>query len=253
MGTNVDGEDASVQSNTDHQPDQSLIHARDVVSGYGDLQVLFGVDVEVTDGELVMIFGPNGSGKSTFIKTIAGIQPAWEGTIQIAGKDITEVPAENRASHGLGYVPQTANVFPNLSVGENLTVGGLANHDSDRREEILELFPELSERLGQRASTLSGGQRQMLAMGRALMADPDILLVDEPSAGLAPNLVERAFDHITTVVDSGTSVLMVEQNVRAGLEIADRGYALDGGENRFSGPADELLANDQIRDLYMGR
>lgn len=231
-----------------------LVSAADIVSGYGDLQVLFGVDIDVYEGELVMIFGPNGSGKSTLIKAISGIQPAWSGTVRIDGVDITDVPAADRAAYGLGYVPQTANVFPNLSVGENLTVGGLAREDDlDRRADVLALFPELADRLDQRASTLSGGQRQMLAMGRALMADPDVLLVDEPSAGLAPDLVERAFSHITSVVETGTAVLMVEQNVRAGLERADRGYALDGGENRFEGPASELLANDEIRDLYMGR
>lgn len=231
-----------------------VIDAVDVVSGYGDLQVLYGVDVEVYQGELVMIFGPNGSGKSTFIKTIAGVQPTWSGTIRVDGDEITDVPAKDRAERGLGYVPQSANVFPNLSVGENLTIGSLARRDDrDRRDEVLELFPELDERLDQRASTLSGGQRQMLAMGRALMADPDALLIDEPSAGLAPTLVERAFDHITAIVESGTAVLMIEQNVRAGLEIADRGYALDGGRNRFAGPATELLENDEIRDLYMGR
>jgi branched-chain amino acid transport system ATP-binding protein len=231
-----------------------VVSAVDVVSGYGDLQVLFGVDIEVYQGELVMIFGPNGSGKSTFLKTIAGVQPIWGGTVRIGGEDITDVSAQDRAGYGLGYVPQSANVFPNLSIDENLTIGSLAGDDDlDRRGEVLDLFPELADRLDQRASTLSGGQRQMLAMGRALMADPDALLIDEPSAGLAPSLVERAFGHITSIVEAGTAVLMVEQNVRAGLEIADWGYALDGGENRFTGPAAELLEDDQIRDLYMGR
>lgn len=254
MGTEFDAEDPRRTPAEDASADRPLVSAVDVVSGYGDLQVLFGVDVEVYRGELVMLFGPNGSGKSTFIKTIAGIQPVWSGTVRIDGEAITDVPAEKRPSYGLGYVPQTANVFPNLSVGENLTVGGLAGETAtDRREHVLDLFPELADRRDQRASTLSGGQRQMLAMGRALMADPDVLLVDEPSAGLAPDLVERAFAHITSVVDAGTAVLMVEQNVRAGLEIADRGYAIDAGENRFDGPATELLENDQIRDLYMGR
>jgi branched-chain amino acid transport system ATP-binding protein len=231
-----------------------LLTAADVESGYGDLQVLFGVEVAVDPGELVMIFGPNGSGKSTFLKAIAGVQPAWAGSIQIADREITGVPAERRPEFGLGYVPQTGNVFPNLTIDENLTVGGLGGTDAEsQRGHVLELFPELAERLGQRASTLSGGQRQMLAMSRALMADPAVLLIDEPSAGLAPKLVERTFEHIETVVENGTAVLMVEQNVRAGLEIADRGYALDGGENRFTGPTEELLSDERIRDLYMGR
>jgi len=250
----TDGASTTPASPEGRDSSTPIISAVDVVSGYGDLQVLFGIDIEVYRGELVMVFGPNGSGKSTFIKTIAGIQPAWEGTVRIDAEDITDVPAEDRAAYGLGYVPQSANVFPNLSVAENLTIGGLAGGDDPgRREAVLELFPELGDRLDQRAATLSGGQRQMLAMGRALMGDPEVLLVDEPSAGLAPDLVERTFDHITTVVESGTPVLMIEQNVRAGLEIADRGYALDGGENRFTGPASELLEDDQVRDLYMGQ
>lgn len=254
MPSESDGGAATAPTAEDERDTSTpIISTVDIVSGYGDLQVLFGVDVEVYRGELVMVFGPNGSGKSTFIKTIAGIQPAWEGTVRIDGEDITAVPAQDRAEYGLGYVPQSANVFPNLSIAENLTVGGLAGDDPGRREAVLELFPELADRLDQRAATLSGGQRQMLAMGRALMGDPDVLLVDEPSAGLAPDLVERTFDHITAVVESGTPVLMIEQNVRAGLEIADRGYALDGGENRFTGPASELLEDDQVRDLYMGQ
>ena len=216
--------------------------------------MLFGVEVTVHPGELVVVFGPNGSGKSTFLKTITGVQPVWEGRVRINGDDVTHTPAKDRAAYGLGYVPQSANVFPNLTVEENLTIGGLAGASPDsHRIQVLELFPELNERLEQRASTLSGGQQQMLAMSRALMADPEVLLVDEPSAGLAPQLVERAFEHISTIVDNGTAVLMVEQNVKAGLEIADRGYALDNGENRFTGPTGELLENDQIRDLYMGR
>jgi branched-chain amino acid transport system ATP-binding protein len=234
--------------------EKPLLTAADVESGYGDLQVLFGVEVVVASGELVMIFGPNGSGKSTFLKTIAGVEQAWSGSIQIDRKEVTGIPPEKRPELGLGYVPQTGNVFPNLTIEENLTIGGLGGTDAEsQREHVLDLFPELAERLGQRASTLSGGQRQMLAMSRALMADPEVLLIDEPSAGLAPKLVERAFRHIETVVENGTAVLMVEQNVRAGLEIADRGYALDGGENRFTGSAEELLSDERIRDLYIGK
>lgn len=245
---------ATPQSQAGTGNDSPLLTATDVESGYGDLQVLFGVEVAVNPGELVMIFGPNGSGKSTFLKAIAGVQQAWSGSIHIDGREITDVAAERRSTFGLGYVPQTNNVFPNLTVDENLTVGSFGGDDADsQRDHVLELFPELADRLDQRASTLSGGQQQMLAMSRALMADPDVLLIDEPSAGLAPKLVDRAFGHIETVVENGTAVLMVEQNVRAGLEIADRGYALDSGENRFTGPSEELLSDDRVRDLYMGQ
>jgi len=248
---------------TDHGPDHGsragdadgspVLSARDVETGYGDLQVVFGASVTVRPGEVVMLFGPNGSGKSTFVRAVYGLLPLWEGRVTVAGHDVSSVPAEDRPSYGLAYVPQTENVFPNLTVAENLDMGGLVTDDPDRRRDaVFELFPDLADIRDQRASSLSGGQRQMLAMGLALMADPEVLLIDEPSAGLAPALVERAFEHIETVAANGTAVLMIEQNVEAGLAVADRGYALDGGEIRFDGPAAELLDDDEVRDLYLG-
>ena len=155
---------------------------------------------------------------------------------------------------GVCYVRQAANVFPNLTVDENLDIGGIRAADPDaRRAELFELFPRLRERRTQRAETLSGGERQMLAMARALMPDPDVLLIDEPSTGLSPRLVDRAFEHIGRVRDAGTAVLVVEQNIGGVLSVADRGYVLDVGENRFEGPADALLDSDRVRDLYLGR
>ncbi|AUV84068.1 ABC transporter ATP-binding protein [Salinigranum rubrum] len=234
--------------------DDALLSVRGVETGYGDLQVLRGVDLDVRAEEIVLVFGPNGAGKSTLMRAIYRLLPLWAGTVTVGGTDVSAVETDDLVDYGVGYVPQTENVFPNLTVSENLDIGGAAVSGSKRRRaELYDLFPRLEERLEQRASTLSGGERQMLAMARALMADPDVLLVDEPSAGLAPQLVDRAFDHVQRVREEGTAVLMVEQNVRAALGVADRGYVLDMGENRFEGPADELLASDAVRDLYLGR
>jgi branched-chain amino acid transport system ATP-binding protein len=233
--------------------DDALLSARGVETGYGDLQVLHGVDLDVRRDEIVVVFGPNGAGKSTLLRAIYRLLPLWAGRVTVDGTDVSTVETADLVDYGVGYVPQTANVFPNLSVSENLDVGGAPVADSSRRRaDLYDLFPRLAERSSQRASTLSGGERQMLAMARALMTDPDVLLVDEPSAGLAPQLVERAFDHVQRVREEGTAVLMVEQNVRAALGIADRGYVLDVGENRFEGPAGDLLASDAVRDLYLG-
>jgi branched-chain amino acid transport system ATP-binding protein len=234
--------------------DDSLLAARDVETGYGDLQILHGVDCDVRDDEIVVIFGPNGAGKSTVMKAVYRLLPLWNGEVTVGGTDVSGMETNELVAHGVAYVPQTENVFPNLTVAENLDIGGAAVEDTERRrEELFELFPRLAERLAQQAGTLSGGERQMLAMARALMTDPEVLLIDEPSAGLAPQLIERAFDHVARVRDAGTAVLMVEQNVTAALRVADRGYVLDMGENRFEGSAEELLGSDRVRDLYMGK
>jgi branched-chain amino acid transport system ATP-binding protein len=234
--------------------DDALLSARGVETGYGDLQVLHGVDVDVRRDEIVVVFGPNGAGKSTFMRAVYRLLPLWAGTVTVDGIDVSTAETNDLVAHGVGYVPQTENVFPNLTVSENLDIGGASVRNPEtRREAVYDLFPRLGERPTQRASTLSGGERQMLAMARALMPDPDVLLIDEPSAGLAPRLVDRAFDHVQRVRDGGTAVLMVEQNVRAALSVADRGYVLDMGENRFEGTATELLGSDAVRDLYLGR
>jgi branched-chain amino acid transport system ATP-binding protein len=234
--------------------DDSLLSARNVATGYGELQVLFDVTVDVRADEVVLVFGPNGAGKSTLMRALIGQLPVWDGSVAVRGRDVSDVPADEMVSNGVGYVPQTENVFPNLTVSENLDIGAIhAAEPTTRRREIFDLFPRLDERRSQLASTLSGGERQMLAMARALMPNPDVLLIDEPSAGLAPQLVERTFEHVAAVRRTGTAVLMVEQNVTAALDVTDRGYVLDTGENRFEGDADEIRDSDRVRDLYLGR
>ena len=234
--------------------DDALFSAREVETGYGDLQVLFGVDLDVRDDEVVLVFGPNGAGKSTLVRALFGRLPLWAGTVEMAGEDLSGLESNEMVPRGVAYVPQTENVFPNLTVAENLDIGTIHAADpEDRRGAMFDLFPRLEERRGQEASTLSGGERQMLAMARALMPDPDVLLVDEPSAGLAPQLIGRTFDHVDRVREAGTAVLMVEQNVKAALRVADRGYILDGGENRFEDDAATIRDSDRVRDLYLGK
>lgn len=231
-----------------------LLEAQDVQTGYGALQVLYDVDIEVLSDEIVLIFGPNGAGKSTFLRTVFQLLPLWDGTINIADRDLSKIDASAMVSHGVSYVPQTNNIFPNLSVEENLEIGSIhAENPSERHAEMYDLFPRLAERTSQSAATLSGGERQMLAMGRALMPDPDILLIDEPSAGMSPQLVETTFEYIEEIRETGTAILMIEQNVMAALKIADRGYVLDQGETKYEGEAEQLLDSDRIRDLYLGK
>ena len=234
--------------------DDALFSARDIETGYGELQVLYGVDIDIRENEIVLVFGPNGAGKSTLIKTLYRRLPLWGGAIEISGSDLSDVHSNQMIAHGIGFVPQTENVFPNLTVSENLDIGAIHVADPEsRRAELLELFPRLEERLTQTAETLSGGERQMLAMARALMPNPDVLFIDEPSAGLSPQLIERTFDHIEKIRKSGTAVLMIEQDVNAALSVADRGYVLEMGENRFEGDAVSIRESKQIRDLYLGR
>jgi branched-chain amino acid transport system ATP-binding protein len=232
----------------------SLLQARDVVSGYGAAEIVHGVSLDVDYDEIVCIIGPNGAGKSTVVKAIFGLIDVWSGTVRLDGKDITDTPPEEMPGMGVGYVPQTENVFPNLTARENLEMGAYVLDDVPKEslEEVYELFPVLRERSDQRAGSMSGGQQQMLAMGRALMTDPSLLLIDEPSAGLAPELVEEVFDKIEGVNDAGTAVLMVEQNAREALRRSDRGYVLEAGENRFEGAGEELLENEEVEELYLG-
>ncbi len=231
-----------------------LLEARDVVSGYGAAEIIHGVSLDVDEDEIVCVIGPNGAGKSTVMKAVFGLIEVWSGTVSLDGKDITDTPPEEMPRLGVGYVPQTENVFPNLSVRENLEMGAyvLDEVPKERLEDVYDLFPILQERSDQRAGSMSGGQQQMLAMGRALMTDPSLLLVDEPSAGLAPELVDDVFDRIEGVNDAGTAVLMVEQNAREALRRSDRGYVLEAGENRFEGTGEEILGNEDVEELYLG-
>jgi ABC-type branched-subunit amino acid transport system ATPase component len=232
----------------------SLLDVTDLVAGYGDLEVLHGVDLSVDDGEYVALVGPNGAGKSTVMKTIVGIATHMDGAITFEGTGIAGQHPTNIVAQGLGYVPQSENIFPTLTVEENLQIGGyqLGELPEDRREMVIEQFPILGERLDQRAGNLSGGQQQMLAMARALIPDPPLLLLDEPSAGLAPDLVEEMFDHIDTINDRGVTVLIVEQNAKTALRRCDRGYVLAQGENRYTDEGEALLNDPEVRQQFLG-
>ena len=234
--------------------DDALFSARAVETGYGDLQVLYGVDVDVRDGEIVLVFGPNGAGKSTLMRALIRRLPLWAGSVEMHGEDLSGLEANEMVPNGVAYVPQAENVFPNLTVAENLDIGTIHAVEPERRREAMyDLFPRLEDRRTQEASTLSGGERQMLAMARALMPDPDLLLIDEPSAGLAPQLIERTFEYVDRVREAGTAVLIVEQNVKAALQVVDRGYVLDMGENRFEADAETIRDSERVRDLYLGK
>ncbi|GGL53934.1 ABC transporter ATP-binding protein [Halocalculus aciditolerans] len=233
----------------------SLLAVRDLDAGYGeDLQILHGVDIDVADGEYVTIVGPNGAGKSTVMKSVFGLTTHMGGSVTFDDTDITGMPPEEVIYEGLGYVPQNDNIFPTLSVRENLEMGAYILDDvpQDALDAVFERFPILDERQSQKAGTMSGGQQQMLAMGRALMLDPDLLMLDEPSAGLAPDLVDDMFDRIDEINDDGTAILMVEQNAKEALQRCDRGYVLAQGQNRYMDEGDVLLADEEVRQQFLG-
>jgi branched-chain amino acid transport system ATP-binding protein len=232
----------------------SLLAVRGLDAGYGDLQILTDVDLDVRRGEYVTVVGPNGAGKSTVMKSVFGLTNRMAGTVEFDGEYITETQPEDVIYLGLGYVPQNANIFTSLSVQENLEMGAyiLEETPQDALDAVYDRFPILRERREQEAGTMSGGQRQMLAMGRALMLDPDLLLLDEPSAGLAPDLVDDMFDRIDRINDDGTAVLMVEQNAKKALRRCDRGYVLVDGQNRYEDSGDALLADEQVRQDFLG-
>jgi ABC-type branched-subunit amino acid transport system ATPase component len=223
-------------------------------AGYGDLQILSNVDMTVDDDEYVTIVGPNGAGKSTAMKSVLGLTTYMDGSITLNGESIEGMDTNAVIERGISYVPQSDNLFPSMTVRENLLMGAfsLPEVPEERLAEILDRFPILKERQRQRAGTMSGGQQQMLAMGSALMVDPDILLLDEPSAGLAPELVEDMFDRIDEINDAGTAVLMVEQNAKKALRRCDRGYVLVNGENAYEGPGEELLHDQEVRERFLG-
>jgi branched-chain amino acid transport system ATP-binding protein len=223
---------------------------------YGDARALEAVDIDVAGGEIVCIVGPNGAGKSTLVNAIAGLHRSVRGTITMGGADVTHVPPHRVCRHGVAIVPEGRRIFPAMTVRENLDLGAYrpearrARHESVRW--VHDLFPRLRERPDQLAGTLSGGEQQMLAIGRALMASPRLLLMDEPSLGLAPVIVDELFDVITSINASGVSVLMVEQNVERALEIASRGYLLSEGKIVMAGTSDELRASGEVRRAVLG-
>lgn len=231
-----------------------LLETDELVAGYlPEVDILSGVSVKVAAGEVVTVIGPNGAGKSTLIKTIFGLLRPRAGRIVFRGEEIGGRKPHTITRLGLSYVPQLDNVFPSLSVEENLEMGSLdPARTSEQTERMYGLFPRLGERRTQPAGTMSGGERQMVAMARALMPDPQVLLLDEPSAGLAPAFVDAIFEKIAAVNRAGVTIVMVEQNARRALAMSDRGYVLDLGKDRFEGPGAELLADPKVADLYLG-
>ena len=232
----------------------SLLTISGLDAGYGDLQILEEIDLEVAEGEYVTIVGPNGAGKSTVMKSVFGLTTRMGGSVVFNGEEITDLRPEQIIRTGIGYVPQSDNVFSSLTVMENLEMGAYILDEVPEAplRRVLDRFPILEERKEQKAGTMSGGQQQMLAMGRALMLDPDLLLLDEPSAGLAPDLVAETFDRIDEINADGTAVLMVEQNAKEALRRCDRGYVLVQGQNRYEDAGDALLADEQVRQDFLG-
>ena len=232
-----------------------VLHAQDLVAGYiPEVNILNGCDLEVRAGEFVGIIGPNGAGKSTLLKAILGMCKIRSGSITLNGQDITGRKAHELVPLGVGYVPQTKNVFPSLTVKENLEMGCFLKPSvfKDRFAYVAQMFPKLADRAAQRAGALSGGERQMVAMGRALMLEPKVLLLDEPSAGLSPALQDEVFVQCRTINAAGVAILMVEQNARRCLQVVNRGYVLDQGRNAYTGTGRELLGDPNVIELYLG-
>ena len=234
----------------------SMLEIKDLEVYYGMIQAIKGVSFDVNEGEVIALIGANGAGKTTILHTITGLINAQKGSVWFEGKDITKVPAHKIVSMGMAHVPEGRRVFANLTVLQNLKMGAYTRKDKTEIEQTLDSiykrFPRLMERQNQFAGTLSGGEQQMLAMGRALMSHPKIILMDEPSMGLSPIFVNEIFDIIKSVSASGTTVLLVEQNEKKALSIADRAYVLETGKIVLSGKASELLNNDSIKKAYLG-
>jgi len=231
-----------------------LLTVEGLTTGYGEMEVLHSLTLRVEPGRIVSIIGPNGAGKSTAMKAVFGLLKPWQGSIRFGEREIGGLSPDRIVRLGMCYVPQTDNVFPSLTVEENLEMGAfvLSGSTKERKERVYELFPRLAERRRQRAGKMSGGERQMVAMGRALMLDPKLLLLDEPSAGLAPLLVDLIFEKVRDINASGVAVLMVEQNARKSLELADHAYVLVGGSNAIDGAGRDLLGDPEVGRLYLG-
>ncbi len=240
---------------SEHEQSDHLLVAEAVVAGYlPGINILEGCDLTLDEGEIVGIIGPNGAGKSTLIKALFGLVQVREGAVRLRGEGITNAKAHELVPRGVGYVPQTRNIFPSLTIRENLEMGLFLRPDDfgDRFEAIGELFPLLVERPNTRAGNLSGGERQMVAMARALMMEPSVLLLDEPSAGLSPSNQTEIFRRVRQINRTGVSVIMVEQNARRCLQICHRGYVLDQGKNAYTGTGKELLDDPKVVELYLG-
>jgi branched-chain amino acid transport system ATP-binding protein len=236
-------------------PQSDLLVVNNLRSGYGRVEVLRGINLAVREGELVALLGSNGAGKTTFNHTVCGLVRAWTGQVVFAGEELTKLTSRKIVQSGLIQVPEGRKIFPNLSVIENLELGSFARARERRAsnlDRMLTLFPRLRERSSQLAGTLSGGEQQMLAISRGLMAEPKLLILDEPSLGLSPLLVEEMFDLIKRIRAENISILLVEQNVAQALEVADKAYVLENGTIRFEGGPQELLASDALRQAYLG-
>jgi branched-chain amino acid transport system ATP-binding protein len=235
---------------------QALLEMKDVDTNYGPVEVLRDVTLNINEGEIVCLLGPNAAGKTTTLKTILGMVPPVKGEIHLEGKRIDGLNTTEVVSRGVTMVPEGRRLFARMTVKENLEIGAQIRTDKAEihkdLDRVLELFPRMKERLAQKAGTLSGGEQQMLAMGRALMAHPKVLLMDEPSMGLAPVLVEQVFEIIKEINSLGTTVFLVEQNASMALEIANRGYVLQTGEVVLADTAENLLANDEVKEAYLG-
>ncbi len=232
----------------------SILTVDNIVAGYGETEILHGVSMHVEPGEAVTIFGPNGCGKSTLMKTIFGLLAPKQGSIVFEDSNITGMPTDRLIRLGMSYVPQTGNIFPSLTIEENLEMGAFVD-DTDVRSQVSEMyriFPDLQRSRRQRAGSLSGGQRQMLAFARALMLRPRLLLLDEPSAGLSPLMAQLIFDRLRDIRSIGIAILIIEHNIRTALEMSDRGYVLADGQNQLEGSASGLLDNPEIGRLYLG-
>ncbi len=233
-----------------------MLSVQDIHAGYGKMDVLHGVSMSISPGEVIAIIGPNGAGKSTVVKTVVGLLRPSAGRVLFGGADITGLKAHQVVRQGLAYVPQGRIVFPHMTVLENLEMGGYTIADPRERvrsvERVMEFFPRLRERRAQHAGTMSGGEQQMLAIARALTVSPKLLLMDEPSLGLAPLFVDMVFETILALAERGITLGLVEQNAARALEVAQRAYVLDLGRNKYDGAGHELLADPRIRHMYLG-
>jgi branched-chain amino acid transport system ATP-binding protein len=233
----------------------SFLSATGMTCGYGGADIIHDCDLTVERGEIAVVVGPNGAGKSTAMKAVFGMLDLREGTVTLDGRDITRLAPQDRVPAGMAFVPQNRNVFVSLTVEENLEMGAFIRTDDDiedTKEQVFGLFPILAEKRDQPAGELSGGQRQQVAVGRALMTRPELLMLDEPTAGVAPIVVDELFDRILEIAKTGVAILMVEQNARQALEIADHGFVLVQGRNRFTDTGEALLANEDVRRSFLG-
>tara|TARA_B100000674_G_scaffold489489_1_gene503559 strand:+ start:368 stop:1072 length:705 start_codon:yes stop_codon:yes gene_type:complete len=232
----------------------SFLQGEGLYGGYGGADILHGCSIGVNKGEVAVVVGPNGAGKSTAMKAMFGLVDIREGSVELDGQDISRLPPQERVGLGMGFVPQNANVFTSMTVEENLEMGAFIRQDDfgPTMEQVFSLFPVLGEKRSQPAGELSGGQRQQVAVGRALMTQPSVLMLDEPTAGVSPIVMDELFDRIIEIAKTGIAILMVEQNARQALEIADRGFVLVQGQNRYTDTGEALLADPEVRKSFLG-